>query len=287
MCCSEGHGAWAGKKIISDCWSSFNCSCLLLLLYSLQALPNGHISPALFVALRVLCAPDEEAAGWSSIADALCLPAVALDSSSDEQGQPELGAVQVWPVLNCNGQPLAANVAAAEMAGITSQPAAAAGGEEARQLILRSAQLYSTLLNSAMCELLQGAVRLRLQAYGTPLKHDLQQLEAAPQHQEAPAAATAAEEQRVAERSALLLRITEKEVLHDLLTALERRLEVTSVKEKASEGPVDAAVSTKRQLQRQKVEGRKETTKRKAAGMATIDTKQQNGSGQRQCPKRK
>ena len=92
-----------------------------------QALPNGHISPALFVALRVLCAPEAEARSWSSIGDALRLPAAANgagaaamqgaadgsdgEEEQEEEGQPELGAVQVWPVLSEDGQPLDAGTA--------------------------------------------------------------------------------------------------------------------------------------------------------------------------------
>jgi hypothetical protein len=185
-----------------------------------QALPNGHVSPALFVALRVLCAGDKEAAGWGSFEDALKLPAAAAvaadaagsggeEGEAEDGGQPELGAVQVWTVLDADGQP---------------QPAAAS--EEQPQ------QGYAALLNASMCQLLQGEVQQRLAAYAGTLQEDLQQLQEQQQGAAAAAAATAGDaaasqaesEQRVAERAALVLRITEKEVLHNLLTALERRL---------------------------------------------------------------
>lgn len=202
-----------------------------------QALPNGHISPPLFVALRVLCAPDEEAASWGSIADALQLPAAetaaAADAAADgraaaggggsdseeEDEGPHLGPVQVWPVLDADGQPLAADGPAAD----------------AQQQLLQ--QGHAALLSRGMCELLQGAVQTRLAAYAGSLEADLAQLAELEAQQQgaaaaAPAAAAAGQaagdeaDARVAQSAALLLRVTEKEVLHGLLTALERRLAV-------------------------------------------------------------
>ena len=173
------------------------------------------------MALRVLCAGDKEAAGWGSFEDALKLPAAAAvaadaagsggeEGEAEDGGQPELGAVQAWTVLDADGQP-------------HGQPAAAS--EEQPQ------QGYAALLNASMCQLLQGEVQQRLAAYAGTLQEDLQQLQEQ-QQGAAAAAATAGDaaasqaesEQRVAERAALVLRITEKEVLHNLLTALERRL---------------------------------------------------------------
>jgi hypothetical protein len=212
-----------------DLWKSVRASadlvCLPAWLSLPQALSNGHISPALFVALRVLCAGDKEAAGWASFEDALKLPAApaaaaahaaSSDGEEDEAeagGQPELGAVQVWAVLDADGQLLAADAEAA------------AGSEEQRQ------DGYAALLNASMCQLLQAEVQQRLAAYAGTLQQDLQQLQEQ-QQQGAAAAATAGaaaalqadSEKRVAERAALVLCITEKEVLHNLLTALERRL---------------------------------------------------------------
>jgi hypothetical protein len=202
------------RRALNACYSGMP-ACLSLP----QALPNGHVSPALFVALRVLCASDKEAAGWGSFEDALKLPAAAAvaadaagsgggEGEAEAGGQPELGAVQVWTVLDADGQP---------------QPAAAS--EE------QSQQGYAALLNASMCQLLQGEVQQRLAAYAGTLQEDLQQLQEQ-QQGAAAAAATAGDaaasqaesEQRVAERAALVLRITEKEVLHNLLIALEHRL---------------------------------------------------------------
>ncbi|KAI7837623.1 hypothetical protein COHA_008549 [Chlorella ohadii] len=213
-----------------------------------EALPNGHISPALFVALRVLCAPEAEARSWSSIGDALRLPAAANgagaaamqgaadgsdgEEEQEEEGQPELGAVQVWPVLSEDGQPLDAGTAgsAGSAGAAPSADAAGEGSSEERP----QQQGYAALLNAGMCRLLQQALERRQGAYAGSLEEDLQQLEqqqqqaaggdAAAAAADGSAAAAAAEEQQVAERAALLLRMTEKEVLRDLLTAVDRRL---------------------------------------------------------------
>ncbi|PRW44560.1 ribosomal lysine N-methyltransferase 3 [Chlorella sorokiniana] len=228
-----------------------------------EALPNGHISPALFVALRVLCAPEEDARSWSSIADALQLPppaaagaangGAASGSDREEDGQPDLGAVQVWRVLDEDGQPL-------------DEAAAAEGSAEQQQ----QQQGYAALLNAGMCRLLQQAVERRQGAYAGSLADDLQQLE---QQQQAaascgnadaaaadPAAAAAAEEQRVAERAALLLRITEQEVLRDVLTAVNRCLAALPAEEQAEQP--EPKVAGKQQAKQQ--QGRK----RKAAAAA-------------------
>ncbi|EFN55406.1 hypothetical protein CHLNCDRAFT_134525 [Chlorella variabilis] len=260
-----------------------------------EALPNGHISPALFVALRVLCAPDEEAAGWSGIADALRLPAAAAGRAGgggQEQPQPELGAVQVWQVLDGDGRPLAAAAGAA--AAAAAAPAAAGdGGEQPAQ---GAAQQYAALLDRGMCELLQGAVRQRQDEYASPLEQDLRQLEAAAQQATAATAVAEGEEQQVAQRSALLLRVTEQEVLRDLLAALERRLvalpgdEQAADGQAAGEGAADGQQQHQQQHQQhQQQERRKPAGKRKAGGAAasTLQNAQpsdrgvprQNGSG--------
>lgn len=197
----------------------------------LQALPNGHISPALFVALRVLCAPDAEASGWSGIADALQPPEAAASGAAEDSQQQELGAVQVWPVLDADGHPLAADAAAAAGSGEQQQGS------------------YTALLSRGMCELLQEEVRQRLGAYACSLEEDLEQLRQAG----TPAAAgpgagsqAEAEEQRVAEQAALLLRVTEKEVLHGLLAALERRLAVLPAADGKTAASGKAAAGAKR-----------------------------------------
>ncbi|KAL4858939.1 N-lysine methyltransferase setd6 [Chlorella vulgaris] len=185
-----------------------------------EALPNGHISPALFVALRVLCAPEAEAAAWSCIEDGLQLPSLTEAASCDDllegtlQGRDsELGAVQVWRVLGSDGQQLEAQPEAA---------VAAAGSSEQQQQLG-----YSACLNAEMCKLVQQAVQQRQEAYSNTLEHDLQQLQE--RQQGASGNADAAGEQHVAESAALLLRITEKEVLRDLQNALERKLAALAV----------------------------------------------------------
>ena len=187
------------------------------------------------MALRVLGAPDEEAAAWGGIAGALQPPAAAQadaggaaasssgggsgsgsGSEDEDEDGPHLGAVQVWPVLDADGQPLAA--------GATSSA-------DERQRLLQ--QGHAALLSRGMCELLQGAVQRRLAQYAASLDADLAELAELERRQQgagaapAPAASQAAAEEadaRVAHRAALLLRITEKEVLNALQTALERRL---------------------------------------------------------------
>lgn len=205
-----------------------------------QALPNGHVSPALYVALRVLGATDAELASWRSIGDALRLPTAAAggggsggsggggqrgagskdkeeegpgeEEEEGEEGEPQLGAVQVWRVLGKDGQPLA-------------EAQAAAGEEEAASEA--GSQGYAALLPAAMWQLLAAEVRQRQTACDAPLEADLEhlaQLEGQQAQQGAQQAQQPPSEAEAAERAALLLRITEKEVLRDLLTALQRRL---------------------------------------------------------------
>lgn len=115
-----------------------------------------------------------------------------------------------------------------------------AAGSEAQQDGEQQPQAggYAALLNRTMCELLVAEVRERLAAYAGNLHDDLaelQQAEQQPSGQRQAAGGAAGEEQRVAERAALLLRITEKEVLHGMLEALERRLAALPADEKAAE----------------------------------------------------
>lgn len=248
-----------------------------------QALPNGHISPALFVALRVLCAPDDVAASWTSIADALRLPAAA---GSEEEGEaPHLGVVQVWPVLDADGQPLAAG------------GTAAAGDQQ---------QGYAALLNRGMCELLQEEVEQRMGAYAYSLAADLAQLAQQAQLEDGPstaadAAAAEAEaeaEQRVAKRAALMLRVTEKEVLHGLLDALEQRLAVLPPAAAAPDEKAAAAGAKKKQQKQQKAAGKEPAAgkQQKSAGkqgggkrkaVAPAEKQQQGGSSRRKSPRSK
>ncbi|KAL4439191.1 hypothetical protein ABPG77_004093 [Micractinium sp. CCAP 211/92] len=203
-----------------------------------EALPNGHISPALYVALRVLGASDAELASWRSIGDALRLPPAAADGGSQAQGgagskddgeeedgegeeEPQLGAVQVWRVLDAEGQPLPEAMPAQQAANSALPPAAAGAGSEGG---------YAALLPAAMWQLLAEAVKQRQAAYAAPLEADLQQLAELERQQARQGAQQAQQAQRppdeaeVAERAALLLRITEKEVLRDLLAAIQLRL---------------------------------------------------------------
>ncbi|KAL4428485.1 hypothetical protein ABPG75_002574 [Micractinium tetrahymenae] len=215
-----------------------------------EALPNGHVSPALYVALRVLGATDAELASWHGISDALRLPPAAAaggrgsssiqrgveeregedggkdnaeEEEGEEEGEPQLGAVQVWWVLDTAGQPLPeAEVAATAEEAVPE--GAAAGGSQG----------YAELLPASMWQLLAEEVRQRQAAYAAPLEADLQQLaelerqqaEEQARHgaQQAQQAEQSSSEAQQAEHAALLLRITEKEVLRDLLTALQRRL---------------------------------------------------------------
>lgn len=215
---------------------------------ALQALPNGHISPALYVALRVLGATDAELASWRSIGNALRLPpAVAGSASSDgdssaqggaaegsremeeedeedegdeEEGgdeEAQLSAVQVWRVLDTDGQPLPE----AEATVPPSAGAAAAAAETAPAGA--SSRGRAELLPAVAWQLLAGEVRQRQAAYATKIEADLRQLARLEARQAGRAEGPPGEAQQ-AERAALLLRVTEKEVLRDLLAALQRRL---------------------------------------------------------------
>ena len=298
-----GVGCWPALGAPPYRHASAHRTCLLLCALPvplprpvlLQALPNGHISPALFVALRVLCAPDEEAAGWSGIADALRLPAAAAGRAGgggQEQPQPELGAVQVWQVLDGDGRPLAATTGTAAAAVAAAAAAPAAAEDAGEQPVRGAAQQYAALLNRDMCELLQGAVRRRQDEYASSLEQELQHLEAALQ-QATPATAVAeGEEQQVAQRAALLLRVTEQEVLRDLLTALERRLaalpegEQAAAAEQAAGGQAAGDGAADTQQQQQQEERRTPAGKRKAGGTAAAGSEHQAGQPSRRGARR-
>ena len=164
----------------------------------LEALPNGHISPALFVLLRVLAAADAEAQDWQGVEDALLLPG----------GQhAELGAaVQLWPVLDAHGQRLPPAEAAATAAAAVQQPGALA------------------LVTRPMCELLAATVQHRLAQYPCSLADSLAQLAGQQQLRQATAPGQQLDEHDSATLSALLLRVTEQELLEGLLQAAKTRL---------------------------------------------------------------
>lgn len=198
----------------------------------MQALPNGHISAPLFVALLVLGASDNEAARWEGVADALRPPAAAAAAAGgdseeeEEEEQQQLGAVQVWPVLDTKGKQL------------TPEAASAAAAAQPRS---RGAQL-----TPAMCRLLRDEVQQRMAAYPAPLQQDVEKLAAAEEQQQQPGAAAAADsEAAVAERAALLLRITEQEVLRDLLAALAARLAAAGGEAAGANGGATAAGTTR------------------------------------------
>lgn len=227
------------------------------------------------MALRVLCAPEEDARGWSSIADALQLPPPVVDAASggaacgsdgeeDEHGQPDLGAVQVWRVLGEDGQLEAA---------AAGEAAACSTGEQ-------QSQGYAALLNCGMCRLLRQAVERRQGTYAGSLEDDLQLLEQqqAAGNDSAAGAATgddpaAAEEQQVAERAALVLRITEKEVLRDLLTAVDRCLAALPAEEQEEQ---EQKAAGKQQAKQQRGTKRKAATA--PAKAAAGKQRQQRGS---------
>ncbi|PSC69948.1 SET domain-containing [Micractinium conductrix] len=197
-----------------------------------EALPNGHISAPLFVALLVLGASDNEAARWEGVADALRPPAAAAAAAGgdseeeEEEEQQQLGAVQVWPVLDTKGKQL------------TPEAASAAAAAQPRS---RGAQL-----TPAMCRLLRDEVQQRMAAYPAPLQQDVEKLAAAEEQQQQPGAAAAADsEAAVAERAALLLRITEQEVLRDLLAALAARLAAAGGEAAGANGGATAAGTTR------------------------------------------
>lgn len=250
---------------------------------ALQALPNGHISPALYVALRALGASDAELASWRSIGDALRLPPAAADGGSQAQGgagskddgeeedgegeeEPQLGAVQVWRVLDAEGQPLPEAMPAQQAANSAWPPAAAGAGSEGG---------YAALLPAAMWQLLAEAVKQRQAAYAAPLEADLQQLAELERQQAQQGAQQAQQAQRppdeaeVAERAALLLRITEKEVLRDLLAAIQLRLAAMGTCEAtAAGGAAEEEEKAPSGQGRGKARGRKAAAAREGGGAA-------------------
>lgn len=166
----------------------------------LEALPNAHVSPSLFVALRVLGAPNEEAATWRGVADALALP--GGDSSSR---MPQVPPAQLWPVLDEDGKRHSkTGAAAAEAKWRHERP----GLEQ--------------LLGAGACELLIDVVGQRLQSFPTDLSASWKALADA---QEA-ARSGPLSEQQSATVTALMLRATEQEILCNLVDAAKQRLEL-------------------------------------------------------------
>eukprot|EP00887_Chlorella_sp_A99_P004898 scaffold4.g4898.t1 len=202
-----------------------------------EVLPNGHLSPALFVALRVLSAPDAEADAWQGIGDALTPPGAV---EAPRRVQP----VQLWPVLDADGRrrPAAGGERSGKQAkkrargpAITGADGAAVDATEAGADMAAAAaegigqeetkdegSSLAQLINRLLCELVIGTAQARLAAYPTPLRQSLALLGAV--QRDAASAAAGLSEAQAAALAALTLRVTEQEVLDGLIEAAWVRL---------------------------------------------------------------
>ncbi|GAB4814451.1 hypothetical protein N2152v2_001497 [Parachlorella kessleri] len=257
-----------------------------------EVLPNGHVSPGLFVALRVLGADEAEFKRWSDIADALvspppapsddiAAPAAAAGAAAggvrkrrreievqeeiegqlqedEKESEADLSVppVQVWAVRPAAAAAAAGGVmepivaeqplqpeqhgepgAAAEPAAIANGAAVPAGdrrSEGAQQGGDRAAGL-GALLTPVACSMLERAVAARLGRYPGSLEEDEQRWEVqqaqqqqAQQCQENEGKPPGQQWQALSEHEsaalgALLLRLSEREVLLEMQDALQQR----------------------------------------------------------------
>lgn len=167
-----------------------------------QVLPNGHISAALFVALRVLCSgsgTENNSPAVESIGDALRLPGGGEDEMLDLR---EVGAVQVWQVTDKRGALLAENEA-----GAHNQPQGPG----------------SDMVTAPMCRALAAAIGLRVKKYPTGLKQTQKEVEKV--EKKVHNAGVAVAETQGALRAALTLRLTEQQILEGMEMALRCKIE--------------------------------------------------------------
>lgn len=163
-----------------------------------EVMPNGHIGPALFATLRVLCSGAEGGVEVTSLAQALTLPGEVGGGEGIDPGR--IGAVQVWPVLGADGEALP-DIEAAALAH-SSQ-----GG-------------LGVMVTAPMCLALVAAVDARLERYPTDQSTTLTELEEV----EGGKVGKVPSAGEVARRAALTLRVTEQEALAGVKLAAQRRL---------------------------------------------------------------
>ncbi|KAG7674859.1 hypothetical protein Ndes2526B_g07697 [Nannochloris sp. 'desiccata'] len=186
--------------------------------------PNGHIGPALFATLRVLCSGAESLKHAAmSLDDAL---RATIPSDENEEAPVFLDpgnikAVQIFPVTNEEGKLLSENELGA---------AAAAAAKKVKETKNNSSDVLnsdgdassttSSMVTSAMCTALLAAVQRRMQRYPTRLDETIVQLEkfenellnGGDKAKDITSSAALSEGQ-TATRAALTLRLTEQEIL--------------------------------------------------------------------------
>lgn len=178
-----------------------------------EVMANGHMGPALFITLRMLCSGADGGAAFTCVEDALRLP--APEDSSDAEAAPlfidpeDIGAV---PVRLMTSQNDAAAAAVADAEGINGK--GVGSGAQSHPC--------SGMISPAMCRALHQAVTMRLAGYPTSLAETCEELREF-EKRVATGRAGALGEGEAAVRAALVLRASEQGVLEDMLAALESR----------------------------------------------------------------
>jgi N-lysine methyltransferase SETD6 len=195
-----------------------------------ELLPNGHIGPALFATLRVLCSGAENLKNAATSLD----DALKVSITTDKEAYTTvldpgcIKAVQLWPVTDEEGKLLPEKEliekGASEAAALKDKEKATTDNIDA----LEASQLTSCMITPAMCTALLDAVQRRLQKYPTTLEETVTQLEKFENEirsgGKSSCSAEALSEGQTAARAALTLRLTEQEILKGIETAAKMKL---------------------------------------------------------------
>lgn len=159
-----------------------------------QLLPNGHISPALFAVLRVLCLDQGQSRAIQSVEDALCYPGGSFMSPDGME------PVQIWSVTDESGV-LRGVREDGDVGHLPGDPA-------------------SQMVTVPMCRALEAMVDARLSKYPCVIGETVQALNEI----EGTSTCGVLTDAEAAQRGALKLRLTEQEVLHAMKMALNCKL---------------------------------------------------------------
>jgi len=199
-----------------------------------EVYPNGHIGPALFATLRVLCSGAENLkSAATSLDDALtvAIPSIENEEATAVLDPGSIRAVQIIPVTNEEGK----LISEIELVAAAVAPKKVKEVENNSSDVLNSngdnvSSMTSSMVTSAMCTALLTAVQRRMQRYPTRLDETLAQLEKLEDEllsrDEAKdrTLSAALSEEKTATRAALTLRLTEQEILKGIETAAKIRM---------------------------------------------------------------
>ena len=170
-----------------------------------EVLPDAQLGPALWAAVRVLCADEEAFSSWSSLSDAVCI-------QREDAGQPSANGA------SANGGHTTLQAAASEHQADAAQHIlpnnADIEAEDLGELEPMAASAAAAALGINACRCLQAAMQHRLGQYlRSGVEEDEVELAALDDSSQM--------ESIAAHRAALLLAIGEKRLLLDALAASE------------------------------------------------------------------